>query len=179
MRVLMILSALAALAGASGPALAGGGGCGDVCDKTAVIMLCKAASFAVADPAALSDEWDKRNADVLTRNMKPGFPVNFEGISWSVKHKFDPEVLYTASVAGLNDVIYSDQLKWPDYDYTEGYRVDPATGAFAFAGLASPGWVKAKAQFSRPPGENMAEFTLRSIATGERLLSAQLLCEKP
>lgn len=158
--------------------LAGGGGCGDFCDQTKTVMTCGAESFVITSPDKLTEKFDILNAETLQRNLKPAFKVSFNSISLSYNHPFDPDVLYSAWVAGLYDSIFTDQLKWPNYDYTKGYKVDPVSGAFQFAGVASPGWSKAKAEFSKNSKNEPTLFILRSIETGVVLLEAALNCSQ-
>ncbi|MBN8537968.1 MAG: hypothetical protein J0M15_13010 [Deltaproteobacteria bacterium] len=173
MKFLIILLSLVAT---TIPASAGGGGCGDVCDKYQVLMVCKATSVTFQNPKVLTLDMDKRNVDAMTRSFVPGFEATFRGISWSVRHIFDPAVIFSAWVPGSE--IFSDQLKYPDYDYTKGYKINPTTGSFQFAGGISPGWEYAKAQFYRSAKNQRTRFTITSIQSGKVLMGATMMCNK-
>lgn len=157
-------------------AYAGGGGCGDYCDQYSVILSCTAKSFIVTSPEELIEKYDILNVKALQNQMKEDFKVTFYGISKSYNHSFDPAVLYRAYVVGLYDSILTDHLKWPNYDYTKGYKVDPDSGAFQFSGIAAPGWNRAKAKFINN-GTSETNFTMHSIETGALLMEAQLSCK--
>ena len=166
--ILLVLSSLYAHAG--------GGGCADMCDQTAELMTCKAQSFIITDPNTLPDEWDQRNVETLKTNLKESFKVTFKGISKSYTHAFDPKVLYTASIEGLYGSIVTDRLKYPDYDYSQGYKVGPG-GVFTFNGIASPGWRLVWAQFTKNNASDSVGLELNSIQTKEILLKAKLNCD--
>lgn len=148
-------------------AYAGGGGCGDWCDKKKQILNCPSVETTLANPATLAYEYDIRNVKAMQNRLKEAsLAVHLYATTWSV-HPFNS-----------NDIteVWIERLAVGQIFPDKPVKVDPISGLFDFYGFGHPGWDVVRIRIERRDKWHSAWLTLTSLKTGIALLTAKLDC---